>query len=256
MIFMPRSVVRKPQTNIRSHQQRQRIRRSLASQQQQQQQQQQQSTEERRLFNNVITNYETNNFQVRTISINERLASIGGLFGAFSILLTGALLYAIFTAKQEDKWYYAIAVMINISLLVLLMVSAIVFDRYYLKSSNRRTLETINNGRTINTQPILYPFSSTSMNNSDMPPMYPGYSSNSTSPLTSISIPTNKPIMIMNTNDQEQQQIIERVTIIDIQTPSTPTPSSSPSSNINKTKKEDSKQPPPDYFDLYPSINR
>ncbi len=41
----------------------------------------------------------------RAITINERLASIGGLFGAFSIIVTGALLYAIFTAKPEDKWF-------------------------------------------------------------------------------------------------------------------------------------------------------
>lgn len=41
---------------------------------------------------------------LRSITINERLASIGGLFGALSIIITGALLYAIFTAKSTDKW--------------------------------------------------------------------------------------------------------------------------------------------------------
>lgn len=90
---------------------------------------------------------------MRTITVNERLASIGGLFGALSIIITGALLYAIFTAKSQDKWYYIIAVLINISLLILLMIAAILFDRFYLKKfSNRRRCHTGRENTTNNTQ--------------------------------------------------------------------------------------------------------
>lgn len=66
-------------------------------------------------------------------SLNQRLTSIGGLFATLSIIITGALLYAIFTAKSQDKWYYISAVLINISLLFVLMIGAILFDKYYLK---------------------------------------------------------------------------------------------------------------------------
>ena len=68
-----------------------------------------------------------------TLSMNEKLASIGGLLGLLSIVVTGLLLYAIFTTKSQDKWFYIIAVVVNISLLILLMLAAILFDRFYLK---------------------------------------------------------------------------------------------------------------------------
>jgi hypothetical protein len=51
--------------------------------------------------NNAINNSSSHIF-------NERLASVTGLFGVLSIVITGALLYAIFTVKSEDKWYYII----------------------------------------------------------------------------------------------------------------------------------------------------
>jgi hypothetical protein len=66
-------------------------------------------------------------------SLNEKLASIGGLFGLVSIIVTAVLLYAIFTSESQDKWFYIVAVLVNVSLLVLLMIGAILFDRFYLK---------------------------------------------------------------------------------------------------------------------------
>ena len=51
---------------------------------------------------NLTTSLNSVDF-VRSITINERLASIGGLFGAISIIITGGLLYAIFTSNSEDK---------------------------------------------------------------------------------------------------------------------------------------------------------
>lgn len=140
---------------------------------------------------------------VRSKTLNERLASIGGLFGALSIITTAALLYAIFTAKTEDKWYYIIAVLVNISILVALMLAAILFDRLYIKKyTNRRQLSPYNqSNRILNINPNLcnnisthpgllsnlnYLLRNDNNNNrsldyinirsyNDIPPEYPGY---------------------------------------------------------------------------------
>jgi hypothetical protein len=117
-------------------------------------------------------------------NVNERLASMGGLFGFLSIVVTGALLYAIFTAKSEDKWYYITAVLINIILLILLMIGAIAFDRFYIKRWTTRRLDHTSTIRTVNMNPSaactsqdqheLFDSSGYSCIN-DIPPMYPGF---------------------------------------------------------------------------------
>jgi hypothetical protein len=72
-------------------------------------------------------------YSPRSVSLNEKLASIGGVFGIVNIFLTGILLYAIFTSKSGERFYYVIAVIVNVSLLLLLMTCAIIFDRVYFK---------------------------------------------------------------------------------------------------------------------------
>jgi hypothetical protein len=142
--------------------------------------------------NNNYSN--SSNSYLRSATINERLASIGGLFGVLSIVITGALLYAIFTARDEDKQYYVIAVLVNVSILVILMISAILFDRLYLKKLNNNASQisvnsstnnsneniirnsTNNNNITPNTISATYDY----LNNAnfrvynDVPPQYPG----------------------------------------------------------------------------------
>ena len=66
-------------------------------------------------------------------SLNEKLASIGALFGVLNIFLTAFLLYAILTAKSSERHYYVIAAIVNISLLLLLMTCAIIIDKIYLR---------------------------------------------------------------------------------------------------------------------------
>jgi hypothetical protein len=158
----------------------------------------------------------------RNLNINDRLASIGGLFGAISIIITGALLYAIFTAKSEDKWYYITAVLINVALLLLLMIGAILFDRYYLKKcaiiqTLRQQTPTISNDRTA----IVERTSSNSLNfpsiTIDIPPQYPGYSNN-------VSIAANNDLQV---NTAMTTKVIDY--------------------NENKL--------PPHYYDLYPTNN-
>lgn len=162
---------------------------------------------------------------INRLTINERLASIGGLFGALSIIITGGLLYAIFTAKSEDKWYYITAVLINVFLLILLMIGAIIFDRYYLKkwaslrahhhhhqqsqqqhrSNSNSNIITSRNGQTTvhNTESSVH-FSqhnneflnnidsfNTSAIMNDIPPQYPGYYPPITPQSTIISINGN-----------------------------------------------------------------
>ena len=121
------------------------------------------------------------------VSLNEKLASIGGLFGAISIIITGALLYAIFTAKSEDKWYYVTAVLINISLLLLLMIGAIFFDKYYFKkwANTRTTRQQQNQGPSIiSNDPTIFDRTPTNIESqccdaplyvADVPQLYPGF---------------------------------------------------------------------------------
>lgn len=209
---------------------------------------------------------------LRSITINERLASIGGLFGALSIIITGALLYAIFTAKSKDKWYYIIAVLINITLLILLMIVAILFDRFYLKrysATSRRTHilnlvgATSPNDRVISINPTYRPsngndytavLSSRLFNQrhnpltgsldflnfrsfNDIPPEYPGYSADSHSL-------TNKPANNINSISRDVD-----VTAVNA--------SHLSSSNACKRSSETIKTNylPPSYFDLYPAKN-
>lgn len=111
------------------------------------------------------------------------IASIGGLFGALSIIITGFLLYGVFTAKQEDKWYYITAVLLNIGLLLLLMIGAIIFDKIYLKkwaripSRQQQQMPVIRNDidHSITNQcDSATPFNCPSIM-ADIPPEYPGY---------------------------------------------------------------------------------
>lgn len=121
----------------------------------------------------------------RRISLNERLASIGGLFGALSIIITGALLYAIFTARTEDKWYYISAVLVNVSLLIVLMTSAIIFDRYYLNkwattssASHSMPSASVLGNSTYHGTSVASNVEMSSFTNyypNDGPPQYPGY---------------------------------------------------------------------------------
>lgn len=142
--------------------------------------------------NNPNINSTQNLNYIRSVTINERLASIGGLFGVLSIVITGALLYAIFTANNEDKLYYIIAVLINVSLLVILMISAILFDRFYLKKlSNSNTSNMPTSSVSTNNEISVRPSSNNDEENNlnstynlintpnfrlynDVPPRYPG----------------------------------------------------------------------------------
>lgn len=206
---------------------------------------------------------------IRSITINERLASIGGLFGALSIIITGALLYAIFTAKTEDKWYYIIAVLINVSLLIILMIGAIIFDKVYLKkfSNNTRRLHqsltspSRHTSRIIHVNPTLCQNNYVShhsiineLNNrsssqnylNDVPPSYD----------TSISANINK--QNRNINSISNQISSENENRADVLIPSSIYVTVT---NLNQVKRDnydlDLDQngkflPPPNYFDLYP----
>jgi hypothetical protein len=104
-------------------------------------------------------------------TLNERLANIGCLFGAISIMITTFLLYLIFTTTSNtEKWYYIVAALINISLLVLLMILAILFDRFYLKRNIQVTNTNLNNNNNNNFNVCL--MEQTSLSNIDTPPIY------------------------------------------------------------------------------------
>ena len=183
---------------------------------------------------------------IRSITLNERLASVGGLFGALSILITGALLYFIFTARPEDKWYYISAALINISLLLLLMITAILIDRCYLKKYGSSRRCDSSNNRVINASPSPFPSQPNSVNNlnspyphsclNDIPPQYPGYiesqsccvinlkSNDSTNSLVPVSL---RPVTLsLNTHDNNDSIL---------------------------STDEAKHYPPPNYFELYPS---
>lgn len=227
---------------------------------------------------------------IRSITVNERLASIGGLFGALSIIITGALLYAIFTAKSQDKWYYIIAVLINISLLILLMISAILFDRCYLKNTppSRRADSRQSNTRIISINPSFNsnrsnfipnqndqansPNSSLDFLNiriyNDIPPQYPGYLENDTNTISTSQVENSSSINgSPNGNKQTVNTISSHLISLNsspnqIQANSMPLPNycnsnSAASIGVNNflnTSLENGKQnSPPDYFDLYPN---
>lgn len=109
------------------------------------------------------------NFNIEHLIIN---------IGAVNIIVTGALLYSVFTAKPEERWWYLVGVIVNITLLILLMIGAILFDRCYLKRfENRgRSSTQLTNNRIININPILLQNSQDFLscsNSNDVPPQYP-----------------------------------------------------------------------------------
>ena len=219
---------------------------------------------------------------VRSKTLNERLASIGGLLGALSIITTAALLYAIFTAKSQDKWYYIIAVLVNISILVVLMLAAILFDRLYIKKyTSRRQLSTYNqSNRILNVNPNLYNNISThpglmsnlnsllrtdNNNNSsldyinirsfnDVPPEYPGYleannhTLSNSSPANEINKNSNKITSQISTISNEINHLI-----ISANGQQSNLINSLPISNLPNEIKQIA---PPGYYDLYPKSGK
>ena len=213
---------------------------------------------------------------VRSIALNEKLASIGGLFGAVNIMITGFLLYCIFTAKQDDKWYYISAVLINTCLLLLLMLAAILFDRYYLKrfgtatASSNHSLNNVN--RTINVNSILLPsalhnnfnngsnlliaelrnnnLSSSSLslnlnnrnNVNDVPPQYPDYLENSIKVENEHMINGCEGSISLLSNEMPNSFVSLDSIHVPIRSP------------VSAPEQANGKyQLPPNYFDLYPS---
>ena len=177
---------------------------------------------------NVNRNQPNSNIpHTQSVAINEKLASVGGLFGALSIIITGALLYGIFTAKSSDKWYYIVAVLVNIALLIFLMLAAILFDRMYLRKRydiqrQLRPLElSPSSCDRLANNPRRHPLVLTRENLQPiLPPKYPG-------------------------------QIKDARTPIDTPIRSKPVPTRSNNSTRNQSNKNLSSQPP-NYFDLYP----
>jgi hypothetical protein len=236
------------------------------------------------LGNLTTTNQNSTNRElIRSVKINERLASIGGLFGVLSIIITGALLYALFTGKSEDRWYYIIAVLINVSLLIILMFAAIVFDRIYLRKfdPNQSCANSIANSaansassssganRVINVNPLFYPSvyvtpaNLTSIN--DVPPRYPGYSvpdiysnSNTTNQHVNGNNSNSTVINLNNSlekdlaNPQRTDGTVCVLSVLNEQTTNRNLTSAqiSPSSAISSSSNS-----PPNYFDLYPVKN-
>lgn len=215
-----------------------------------------------------------------SVVINERLASIGGLFGALSIIITGALLYGIFTAKSSEKWYYIVAVLVNIGLLVFLMLAAILFDRVYLKK--RRVAQS---NRTATAQQLLTMAAACRSSSNqhhrvvhatprqvsaisaaaaaresllnDVPPKYPGH----------LIVDEIKGTSNNNSNNNNQQQQAASAAAAAAATTTTTTiPSVSRHVDaiapyrfqIHSTLSTSSTaMPPPDYYDLYPNfVNR
>lgn len=227
----------------------------------------------------------TNRELIRSVKINERLASIGGLFGILSIIITGALLYALFTGKSEDRWYYIIAVLINVSLLIILMFAAILFDRIYLRklvpneSHGGSTTNSTTSGapsstganRVVNVNPLFYPSvyvtpaNLTSIN--DVPPRYPGYSvqeiySNTNAiPINTTNQHTNNNSTVINLNNSLEKDLANPqrtdgtvciLSVLNEQSTNRESTSGpvSPSSAISSSSNS-----PPNYFDLYPVKN-
>lgn len=191
---------------------------------------------------------------IRSVALNEKLASIGGLFGAVNIIITGALLYSIFTAKPEERWWYISGVIINISLLIILMLSAILFDRYYLKrySSNHIPVSSSVQNRIIDANPTLLQYPRDCrfpMNTSDVPPQYPGYLDESNPVKTENETAPNSRLIYTDINNyNSNSRFLNNYNI-----------SSNGSNEIKNDNLEahtcnDSKaQLPPNYFDLYPA---
>ena len=200
---------------------------------------------------------------VRSITINERLASIGGLFGAVSIIITGGLLYAIFTTNSEDKWYYIIAVLINVSLLVLLMVVAILFDRFYLRKLTRNMQGTPQRVETLVFPPqhniqstTLAPHSVLNDSNTlgcvynDVPPVYPGYTHQQTNELNGVSSSSQTSNQTSYVNRSNLPELCINVHSLNQLKRDT---SHKTQNEFDSDMGSGKFMPPPDYFDLYPS---
>jgi hypothetical protein len=236
------------------------------------------STSNQPLIRSAISNNSID--YARSSSINEKLASIGGVFGIISIIVTAVLLYAIFTSQSEDKWFYIIAVLINISLLVLLMIGAILFDRFYLKKyalnesqqanltrpsvcENReqsrprlqrnQRIARVSQTRTANTSPSHFTSNgdvSVTNNQNDLPPVYPGPLSDTNSKSTAgVSNLNSRQTSNSNVNinrvkafDERERLLEETSSVLFVETPTDTDNSNLSSSNH-----------PPNYFDLYPS---
>lgn len=194
---------------------------------------------------------------VRSVLLNEKLASIGGLFGAVNIMVTGALLYSVFTAKPEQRWWYLIGVIVNISLLILLMICAILFDRFYLKRFTSRAApssQSLTNNRIINTNPTLLQntqdFLSYS-NSNDVPPQYPDCLDES----NSIKI-ENELSPILRLNNSIDTQLINNSSFNSsefTQGHSLNEIKQNQELNCSQLETDTVKyQLPPNYFDLYP----
>ena len=199
-------------------------------------------------------------------SVNERLASVGGLLSALSIIISGALLYAIFTVKSEDKFYYVAAILINITLLILLMVGAIVFDRLYAKKSTpprpggRSLARNLANNRVIEVTPsrycprnrVLFMRNASLQSNdeilnesneglegrhasfllrNDVPPKYPGFAIDSQAKISRESV----------------RKLSTQVSTLTVSTTTAGDAKPTDEENIPSN-------PPPDYYELYPAI--
>lgn len=186
------------------------------------------------------------------MSMNEKLASIGGLFGLLSLVITGILLYAIFTSKSQDKWWYVVAVLVNVSLLVLLMICAILFDRFYLKKYIFNSSQLINmhqNQRVINQRAHLR-----RLNRHQVPSQQSTVSYNRSSTSNRPAVPHNtiveNPEPTGGRSSDSQADMPPEYPGGQIKT--LPTSVIVEEEKIKSTSSS-SQPPPPDYFDLYPS---
>ena len=218
--------------------------------------------------NNTITN---ENESVR-FRLYKRLTTIGGFFGTLSLISTGAFLYAIITAKSQEKWYYYSAVLIYTGLLILLIIGAFLLDRYFLKkfpqaSESNSTINTSNvnhrlignsTNRIINVNSVLYPTSLQST-------LLVTESENSIDYLNNSNNNNNNNNINRSRNDIPPQYLditnnfnFKKKNSIN-RSRSSPTGASSNSDNIinnNDQIKLDSSASfiqPPNYFDLYPN---
>ncbi len=153
-------------------------------------------------------------------------------------------MYAIFTAKSEDKWYYITAVLINVALLLMLMIGAIIFDKIYLKKwiNIARPSEQRQNTSTISNDPEIFDRTTTNAESQnspsifiDVPPDYPGYYQSPTFNTQQQNLPNQSNIVLIAANNDFT---------INLNTKSTTTKNDEIKLNL-----------PPHYTDLYPNTN-
>ena len=147
-------------------------------------------------------------------------------------------MYAIFTARSEDKWYYITAVLINVALLLMLMIGAIIFDKIYLKKWNNSPRPAEQHTSTISNDPevfdrtnVIYQENFPSIM-TDVPPEYPGYYQSS----------------ICNNQQHQNSPNVSNIVLI------AATHDFVFNLTKNKTKSDDIKlNLPPHYTELYPN---